>query len=159
MDRFLFADDFTPEQTWLLLHWCAQHGATEFTVDRLGLQGHAAPHVDRFELDMAPFRLESQRRPRMSAATREELVRQSDLWRLSNHSIAILQEYFPAGLFIYPTSEWEQGCLEGPTFYRQGQIVLGITTHEREGILTLQAAEHTEIARLGISTRERPQWL
>ena len=64
IDRFLFAADFSPEQTWLLLRWCAQHGADEFTIDRLGLQGHPIPYIDRFNSDMASFRLELQRHVR-----------------------------------------------------------------------------------------------
>jgi hypothetical protein len=95
----------------------------------------------------------------MSAPTPEELHRLTDLWVLSDPSIAVLRTYFDEGLFTYPTSEWNEGCLEGPTFYRGQQIILGITSHEHEGILTLDAAEHAAVAALGISSRDRPEWL
>ena len=38
---------------------------------------------------------------------------------------------------MYPTSEWDVGCLEDPTFYRPGTLMLGIVSHEHEGVLTL----------------------
>lgn len=159
MDRFLFADDLAPEQTWLLLDRCAAFGATELTLNCLSLQGHAAPLVDRFEAEMTPYQLAPQLRPHMSAPTRAELVRSADLWRLSNDSIAVLRRYFSLGLFMYPTSEWDEGCLEDPTFYRDGQIAFGIISHEREGVLTLTPSQHAEVAALGIATRDRPEWL
>jgi hypothetical protein len=125
----------------------------------LGLQGQSTPHVDRFEADMAPFRLSAQSRPHMSGRTKDDLVRLTDLWSLSEASISVLRRYFPEGLFMYPTSEWSEGCLEDPIIYRDDGIVLGITTHEREGILSLGTHEHAVVAALGIVTRDRPQWL
>ncbi|MEO8621272.1 MAG: hypothetical protein ABI625_09425 [bacterium] len=159
MHRFLFADDMSADQTWQLLAWCVDKGASDFTVDRLWLQGKAAPFPDRFEAEMAPFRLDAQVRPRMSAAKRDELNRSTDLWLLSGSSIGVLRAYFPDGLFTYPTSEWDEGCLEGPTFYRDQQIMLGVVSHEREGILTLTAAEHDAVAALGIASRDQPERL
>jgi len=159
VNRFLFADDVGAEQTWQLLAWCGAHGATELTVNQLGLQGHSVPYVDRFDADMAAFRLKKKPRPRMSAGQKEDLVRSTDLWVLSLASIAVLRRYFVDGLFTYPTSGWEEGCLEEPTFYRDGAIICGIVSHEREGILALTASEHAEVAALGIRTRDRPEWL
>ena len=159
MDRFLFADDVAAAQTWDLVTWCTQHGATEFTVEELGLQGHPTPFLDRFDADMQAFRLADEHRPRMSGRSKADLVRKTELWGLSSASVAVLQRYFVEGLFMYPTSEWEEGCLEDPIFYRNGQIMFGIVTHEREGILTLSEFEHSEVAALGICSRERPEWI
>jgi len=95
----------------------------------------------------------------MSGRSKADLVRKTELWGLSSASVAVLQRYFVEGLFMYPTSEWEEGCLEDPIFYRNGQIMFGIVTHEREGILTLSEFEHSEVAALGICSRERPEWI
>ncbi len=158
VDRFLFGEDVRPEQTWELLSWCVARGAQDLTVSRLGLEGRSMPYADRFESEMALFQLPSARRPQLSGSSEKDLIRTTDLWALNGESIAVLQRYFHGGLFTYPTSRWEEGCLEDPTFYREGQIMFGIISHEREGIITLSEAEHADVAALSITTRDRPQW-
>ena len=159
MDRFLFAKNVRPEQTWELLMWSLANGVTECTVDMLWLDGGSAPYVARFLLAMEPFALPKATRPHLSAPTRTALNRATDLWTVNAASIGVLREFFPDGLFMYPTSDWEEGCLEDPTFYRDGKILFGIVSHENEGMLSLTPAEHKAVAELGIATGAYPEWI
>ena len=70
-----------------------------------------------------------------------------------------LRPFFPAGLFTYPAGEWITGCIENPTIYRAGQIMLAIVSHEREGVLELTSEEQRAVATLGIATRANAEWV
>jgi len=59
---------------------------------------------------------------------------------------------------MYMTSDHE-GWLEDPTLYRDGEIMLGIVSHEREGFLELTALEAVQLAALGIPTRDAGRWI
>ena len=53
--RFIYADETTPEQTWRLVEWCIMRGTTEFSVAVLG-RALTTP-FDEFAREMARFRL------------------------------------------------------------------------------------------------------
>ena len=95
----------------------------------------------------------------MTVFAGEELIQPTQLGSLETASVGLLKSYFHNGLFTYPTSDWEAGCLEDPIIYRRGAVMLGIVSHEREGILTLSDSEHHDVATLGIRTHERAEWI
>ena len=156
LNRFIFSHDFVGQQSWNLLKWCGTHGASEFTLAMLSLQDSPAPFLDGAEKLLEPFVLPAAPREFVIG---EPLVRPATLWSLSQESIAALKHLFPDGLFMYPTSEWEQGCIEDPTFYRQGRFFLGIVSHEHEGKLTVSEAELVELERAGYRMSEHSEWL
>lgn len=157
--RFIVADDIRPEQTWQLAAWCAAHGATEFRLDLMSLKGHPAPFCDAVETALAPFRRPEARREHMSTLVGQPRVRPTELWTVSAESLRVLQRHLDEGLFTYLAGEFETGWLEDPTFYRDGELMLGVVSHEREGLLRLTELEHAEVAALGIPSRSEPQWI
>ena len=159
VERYLFEQDLEAEQTWWLVAWCHSRGASELTINLLGLQGHDERFCDHFRDAMAEFRIADAPREHMVTYLGDAPVRPAPLWRLTPESIARLREFLPDGLFTYPAGEWPTGCLENPTFYRAGHIMLGIVSHEYEGVLKLLPNEQPAIDALGIKTRDEPQWI
>lgn len=159
IERFLFADDVAAEQTWALLAWCHARGASELSLDLLGLRDASEPFCDRFRAEAAAFALPDAPREHMVTYAGQEIVRPASLWRLTPESIGLLRGFLEDGLFTYPAGEWETGCIENPTFYRDREVMLGIVSHEREGVLSLRPDEMAEFAALGIPSRDRPEWI
>jgi len=159
VERFLFADDVRPEQTWALLAWCHAAGASELSLDLLGLNDTPEPFCDRFRAAAAAFALPDAPREHMVTYKGQQLVRPAPLWRLTPESIGLLREFLDEGLFTHPAGEWETGWIENPTFYRDGEVMLGIVSHEYEGVLRLRPTEMAEFTALGIPSRDRPEWI
>lgn len=159
MNRFLRADDIRPADTWALVEWCGESGATEFSISLLGLQGEPTPYCDELERSLRPFQLADAPRPQTTWLVGAESVQPTPLWRLTAESVAILAQYLDEGLFTYPAGEWRTGCIEDPTIYRDAQIMLGVVSHEREAILTIRADENTALRRLNITFHEEPEWI
>lgn len=154
VDRFLSADDLAAEPSWRLLRWCHARGASEFTLSPLSLEGLEAAYHDRFRALLRPFQLPSAPREHAASWRAGERVPGTELWALTRRTIELLAGFFDDGLFTYPAD-----CLEDPTFYRDGELMLGIVSHEREGVLRLSAAEHHQIQALGIPARAEPMWI
>ena len=156
VNRFIFKEDYPGHRSWSLLDWCVQRGADEFSLQMLWLEGSDAPLVEAAEKELARFAL--------APAPREFVigtpsVREAPLWSLTSESIAVLKRLFVDGLFMNPTSAWEEGCFEDPTFYRRGALLLGIVTHEFEGLLSVTEAELAELEQAGYTSFERSKWL
>lgn len=154
IDRY----DFRPDQTWELLDWCIKRGADEFTVQRLGLQGYETPFCDAFEAKLSPWRRSQATRKLMSAFVGQPIARPTALWELRSETVLILREYFDSGLFTYSVGDWKTGCLEDPIFYRRGELLLGVISHESYGVLAVSNEERAELAAIGIRTRDKPEW-
>jgi hypothetical protein len=155
--RWFYRGDVTAAQTWQLVEFCATRGATEFTVCLMTLQGSAAPNIAQVEDALSPFQLPTAPRELMTVLVGQPQVQPTRLWTLTPEAAAILRRFLPEGLFDYPSADWDAGWLEDPTVYRDGTVVLGVVSHEGEGILTLSAAEHAEVAALGIVTQSSPR--
>lgn len=159
MTRFLAAADYTPEQSWALLEWCRQHGADEFTLKLLGLQGHGTPYTDQVEADLGAFRLPAAPRRHLNVYEGEDEVRPTHLWAITSDSVQVFRRYFEDGLFTHPVGDWTTGCIEDPVVYRHGQILLGIVSHEGEGILYVGEDEARDLQRRALPTRDAPVWI
>ena len=98
---------------------------------------------DRFENATRDFCLPKAKRRQLtaykSAAGSDDFIRPTELWRLNSKSFAVLPEFLPDGLFTYESSE--TGWFENPVFYRNGEFMLGVVSHENEGILRVTEAE------------------
>lgn len=156
---FIRARDFSADQSWQLLNWCAQHGGDEFTVQMLWLGDSPAPFLDRVRRELTPFERSIAPRERMTVYAGNDIVQPTELWSLTAASMALLKSYMPDGLFMYPTTDWDEGCLEDPIIYRGERPMLGIVSHEREGVLMLTDLEHQAVASLGIRTHETAPWI
>jgi hypothetical protein len=155
--RWFHRGDLTPAQTWQLVEYCASRGATDFTVCLVTLEGSAAPNCVEAEAALRPFELPEAPRALMTVLAGQPRVQPTRLWRLVPEAVAALRPFLPEGLFDYPSADWDAGWLEDPTVYRAGTVMLGVVSHEGEGVLTLSPAEHAEVAALGIRTRAAPR--
>jgi hypothetical protein len=157
--RFIAADDLDPRQTWQLAEWCVARGADEFGVTLMGLQGFPEPFNARFLAAIERYRLPETPRPHVTTYADQDVIRPAQLWRASGELLEALQTFFADGLFTHMTSVHEDGWLENPTIYRDGEIMLGVVSHEREGYLQLTEIEVTQVAAMGIPTRVKGTWI
>jgi hypothetical protein len=112
LNRFISRHDFAGQQSWNLLEWCARHGADEFSLAMLSVDHSTASFLDETEKLLEAF----VRPPAPRAfVIGDPLIREAPLWALNGRSVKVLKRLFPEGLFMYPTSELEEGCIEDPT--------------------------------------------
>ena len=131
-----------------LLRYLLERGADELTITVMALQETPAPFADAFEDEMAPFERTMAPRRIVTASGPDECVRAVRLWSLNEQSLERLLTFLDDGLFHSPAGP--DGWLEDLTVYRKGELLLGIVSHEQEGVLRLTADEHREVAALGI---------
>ena len=155
--RYLSRRDVRPQQTWELVEWCVEHGATEFTLSRMSLGSSPATLLTEFEDALAPFRSTPAPRELMTVLLGRPRVQTIDLWTLSSESVAALRRFLPEGLFSGSSNDgMDTGCVEDPTFYRRGEVMLGVISHEGIGVLSLTPSEHRQVAAIGIPTHDEP---
>ena len=148
--RYLTPAGLTPGATRRLLHWLLERGADEFTVAVMALGGEPARVADAFEDALAPFELPIARRRVASAAADAAPSRSVRRWAFTAESLPELLAFLPAGLF--DAQPGPSGWLEDLAIYAQGELLLGVVTHEREAVLRLTPAEHREVEALGVSS-------
>jgi hypothetical protein len=86
-------------------------------------------------------------------------VQSTEVWSYSPESLAVLKDLFPDGLFEYPAGGHPDGWLEDPAFYRQGALVLGVVSHEREGLMDLTELEWAAFSAAGFLSHDRGEWI
>jgi hypothetical protein len=154
----LFEDDVTPEQSWELVEWCNRSGADEFN---LGIVG-TFPEIDElgnaFDKAVRPFLLSPAPRRMLPKYAGDDAIRDIPLWSLNAGSILVLRSVLPKGIFhCYEMggSAW----YEDLNVYREGELMLGVVSHEGEAILRISPAEQKELDALGIKVRERGKYV
>lgn len=155
--RHLFAHGVSADASQRLLGWLLERGADEFTVDVMALQGEPAPTADAFEDALAPFALPSARRRVLTGADGDDLSREVRRWAFTAASLHALLPFVAGGLFAYTVGP--SGWLEDLTLYRGGELVLGVVSHEGEGVLRLGATEHAEVRAMGVSSETAGEWV
>lgn len=155
--RLLYPSAVTADVSRRLLGWLLEHGADELTVTVMALAGESALVADGFEDALAPFALPIARRRVPGAHPSAELTREVRLWAFTAESLSALDGFLPGGIFEHETGP--EGWLENFTLYRAGELLLGVITHEREGVLRLTAAEHDELEAMGIRASAEGRWV
>lgn len=140
-----------------LLRYLLERGADELSITVMALQDVQAPFADAFEDELGPFERPAARRLLLAARTTEDGMRAVRLWSLNDASLARFMTFVDDGLFHWPAGP--DGWLEDLSIYRQGELLLGLVSHVQEGILRLTAAEHADVAALGIRSEPRAEWL
>lgn len=141
---------FTPvllgvKESWRLAHWCLEHGASELSV-RVLCVAEQGTRADAFEDAFASRELATDLR-RVPFAAGGEPARVLRLWRVDDEALSALHGFLQDGLFTHRIDP--HGWLEDPMFFRDGELLLGIVTHEREGVLRVTADELRELERIG----------
>ena len=73
-------------------------------------------------------------------------------WTLCDESIAALLPFLARGVLHHAPAP--DGWLDDLAVYRDGELLLGIVSHEREGVLRLRDDEHAAVAALGVRSDE-----
>jgi hypothetical protein len=151
--RYLAPSDFTAEESWRLVEWCREIGADEFTVDFVGSDARAeATNWQPFEKIVKPFYRGEKTRERMSGATADDLVRSTHLWEMHPVTIGALQQALPDGLLSYDPEG--RGWFEDPILYREGNLLLGVLSHEAFAVLRLSVVESVRLAAAGFPSHD-----
>ena len=148
---------FTPallgvKESWRLASWCVEQGADEFTVRVLCAEGQGT-RADQFE-DTFDERFIVTETRRVPAAPDEDPMRPVRLWRLDEEGLQALRAFLPDGLFTHRVDP--HGWLEDPMLFRDGHLMLGVVTHQREGMVRVTADELRELERIGFDFAAEP---
>jgi hypothetical protein len=151
--RYLAPADFSAEQSWRLLAWCLDLGADEFTVDCVGSDPRAeATTWQPFEKIVKTFSRGEETRERMSGRTADDLTRSTRLWELNPVTVGALQQALPNGLLSYDPEG--RGWFENPILYRNGELLLGVLSHEAFAVLRISVLESVRLSAAGFLSHD-----
>ncbi len=91
-------------------------------------------------------------RERMSGATADELTRSTRLWEMNPVTVGALQQALPNGLLSYDPEG--RGWFEDPILYREGNLLLGVLSHEAFAVLRLSALESVRLSAAGFPSHD-----
>lgn len=146
---------FTPallgvKESWRLARWCVEQGSDEFSVRVLCAENQGT-RADEFE-DAFEQRFVATDLRRVVAAREDEPARHVRLWRLDEDALQALRAFLPDGLFTHRVDP--HGWLEDPMLFRDGRLMLGVVTHQREGVVRVESEELRELERIGFDFAE-----
>lgn len=150
MPHFVRAVDISPVRSWDLVRWCHARGADEFSWREMGIVGRADPVIEAANAALAAYQLLEQVRPTSVVYSGESDRRPVKLWRLESGSLEIVARLLPDGIFTEPTYS-NEGWIEDPIFYRSGEVLLGVISHEDEAFLNLSPSEASDLKDLGFA--------
>jgi hypothetical protein len=151
--RYLAPADFSAAESWRLVEWCRAMGADEFTIDCVGSDARAqATTWHPFERIVKPFSRDEGTRERMSGATADTLTRSTRLWELNPVTVGALEEALPSGLLSYDPEG--RGWFEDPILYREGNLLLGVLSHEAFAVLRLTVLESVRFSAAGFPSHD-----
>jgi hypothetical protein len=151
--RYLAPADFSVEESWRLVEWCRDIGAGEFTVDCVGSDARAEAIVwQPFEKIANSFSRGDETRERMSGTTADDLTRSTRLWELNPVTVGALQQALPNGLLSYDPEG--HGWFEDPILYREGELLLGVLSHEAFAVLRISVLESVRLSAAGFPSHD-----
>jgi len=139
-----------------LLRFLLEQGADEFSITVMALQDTQAPFADAFEDELGPHELPPARRPVLARAGGTATDRVIRRWRYTRETLDRLLGFLDTDIVHCPAGP--DGWLEDLVVYRRGEIVLGIVSHEQEGVLRLTTVELAEVAALDIPFEVTAKW-
>ncbi len=149
----VFGQDYSADLSWQLLEWCRRHGATEFTVDGILVDGGSRAVFEEFDRLADAYRLHPAPRYDVHAGAVRQLAR----WHLNDVTVAALRIAFPLGYFAYKgTDAWHEDL---GVYRASGELMLGVVTHESEGVLRLTATEIAALETERFPTRPKGEWV
>ena len=155
--RYVFEYSLRGERGPRLLRYLLAHGADEFSITVMALQDTPAPFADAFENELGPYERPAARRRVLTDADGSDFARSVRLWTLNEASLQRLLRFVDHGLFNAPAGP--DGWLEDLAIYREGELLLGIVSHENEGVLRLTQQEHAEVVVIGVSSEPTAEWI
>jgi hypothetical protein len=155
--RYVFEHSLRGERGRRLLRYLLQRGADEFSITVAALQDTPAPFADAFEDELARYERAAARRRVISGADVRDPTRSVRLWTFDEQSLEHLLSFVDRSLFHWPAGP--DGWLEDLTVYRHGELLLGLVSHEHEGVLRLTPEELAEVAALDIPFETTAEWV
>ena len=153
----VFGSDFPEERGWDLVAWCLTSGANEFTVGAIVSDGQPQTALEPFDQAAAPYRLPEQARRHLSGPPSGDLVFPTPLWALTPATLSALRLAFPRGPFdYYPVGD---AWFEDLEVYAGGELMLGIITHEHEGVLRVTSHQRAQLDIQGFPYRMTGEWV
>jgi hypothetical protein len=140
-----------------LLRYLLARGAGEFSIRVMAMEDTQAPYADRFEDELAPYVLPIAGRRVVTGQLAPGSMRPVRLWSFTEAALARLLSFLDTGLLHSPPGP--DGWLEDLTIYRQAELVLGLVSHEKAGVLRLTPDEHAEVAAMDIPSEVAAEWI
>jgi hypothetical protein len=135
------------------VEWCRKQGADEFTVDCLNSDAKAGEKLWMQFLSLVKLYARGETvRERMNGKTVDDLMRSTPTWQLNHFTVGALRQALPGGLFQY--DPWEPAWFEDPILYRNGEILLGVLSHEAFAVLRVSESEASDLEDAGFTTHE-----
>jgi len=148
--RHVTEHDLRGERGPRLLRYLLECGADEFSITVMAMQETPAPFVDAFEDELEPFARPAAMRRVLGTAEAVGEPRTVRLWTLDEVSLQRLLSFVDTGLFHWPAGP--DGWFEDLRIYRRGELVMGLASDERAGVLCLTPQEHAGVTALGIAS-------
>jgi len=153
VQRYLAPSDYPATAAWQLVDWCRSIGADEFTIDWVESDTRTAGTTrNPLEKSVQQFARREQTRERMSGRTADDLRRTTKLWTLNDVTMKALRDALPGGVLSYDPTE--PGWFEDPVFYREGNLMLGVLSHEAFGVLRVSAGEAARLSAAGFPSHD-----
>jgi len=146
--RYVFEHSLRGERGPRLLRYLLAHGADEFSITVMALQDTQAPFADAFEDELGPYERAAASRRVITGSAGRDVTRTVRLWTFNESSLTRLLSFIDTGIFHWPAGP--DGWLEDLTIYRRSELLLGVVSHEHEGVLRLTHEEHEAVAALHI---------
>jgi hypothetical protein len=99
-----------------------------------------------------PFSRGEETRERMSGATADDLTRSTHVWEVNPVTVGALQQALPNGLLSYDPEG--RGWFEDPILYREGNLLLGVLSHEAFAVLRLSVVESMRLKAAGFPSHD-----
>lgn len=145
-ERVVSEEDLQGDRGPRLLRYLVERGADEFSITVMALHDTQSPFVDRFEDELGPYERPPAVRPVVTASDGLNAAHTVRLWTLDDASLELLLSFVDSSVFHWPAGP--DGWFEDLTIYRRGELVLGLLSDERAGLLRLTVEEHGVAARL-----------
>ena len=146
-------EQYSVAEAWQLLEWCVAAGATEFTLRCLATRSSGSQFCDQVDQTLRADSQRAAKRPHLSRALNELGIRETKLWILNEHTLKRLRGLVPAGIFDYAGGR-PGGWLENLEVYRDGEILLGVITHEHRAVLFVTDDERDQLQALHLLQSE-----
>jgi hypothetical protein len=158
IERHVFHADLGVAGGARLLEWCRELGADSFTFTVIGTPPQFESDAAAIEAPLEPFRLPtSQIRSVPEGESGSFWSQVKSLWELNDATQAMLLRNFPRGLLTYVPSD--RSWCEDPWIFREGELMLGLISHEGEGVLRIRANEQLSLDQLEIPYRLKGEWV
>lgn len=145
MTEFALQYPLDTAQSERLLGFCLNIGVDCFSMKFVYGNEHEQRHIEAVRIRLVPFRLDKRLFEQTVWRNGERFV-QTECWSLNSETIRLILDVCDGSLSSYDMGRFPEDW----TFYRKGELLLGVVSHEQYAFLRLSDDEFDEFKRLGI---------